>query len=272
MMSFLSYLFGFLIFFGVIFPAIAVEGNQKEEQKQDKELFSFGMEINHMPYTGLDNDTKAVGLLITSISKLCKKIQIKCEFVSDNFIKMLRDIHLDKLDALVIVDQLILPKTDKLQLTIPLCKIEPVFIHSSGVSKSIKVEDLAGTTIGVKEGSRLHFYLIEKYTPDVIIKPYSLQQSGLFDLLTQRIDRLATYKALASANLAKMSFAKESYISTSLSTKDNSNKESNRLNEERFLSTQMTLALRDDDRQLYEKLTQAIQARGQMPYCSDLLP
>jgi hypothetical protein len=266
---------------------MAVEGNPKEEQKQEKQLFYFGMEINNSPYTGLSNDTQAVGLLITSVSQLCEKIKIKCEFVSNSFSKMLGDIQLDKLDALVIVRQLILPKTDKLKLTIPLCKIQPVFIHSTDFSKSINIEDLAGTTIGVKEGSRLHFYLIQKYRPEVIIKPYSLLESGLFDLLTNRIDRLATDKAFASTHLAKMFFAEKRYIATSLSTKNNekedkdkdkdkdknnSNKMLNILNDVSFLSTQMTLALRDDDIQLYEKLTRAIQARGQVPYCSDLLP
>jgi len=280
-MPLLSYLFGFLIFFSVSFPAIAVEGNPKEGQKQEQELFYFGMEINHMPYMGLGNNTKAVGLLITSISELCKKINIKCEFISDNFSKMLRDIRLDKLDALVIVDQLVLPKTDKLQFTIPLCKVQPVFIHSSDLSSSLNIEDLSGTTIGVKEGTRLHFYLIQKYSTEVIIKPYSLLESGLFDLLTHRIDRLATDKAFASAHLANMFFAEKRYIITSFGAKGNgnegesiynSNKAFDFLVREYFFSTQMTLALRDDDIQLYEKLTRAIQARGRTPYCSDLLP
>jgi hypothetical protein len=72
--------------------------------------------------------------------------------------------------------------------------------------------------------------------------------------------------------LAKTPFF-EHYVTTSLSTKKNENKdEVHFLSRESFLSTQMTLALREDDLDLYEKLTHAIRAKGKRPYCSDLLP
>ncbi len=271
MMSSLSYLSVFLIFF-VTVTSLANEGrniNEEQKQEQGKEQFYIGLEINRMPYVGLGHDTEITGLLTTSARQLCKTIKIKCNFISDSFSNMLRDIQLDKLGALLIVDQLVLPKTDKLKLTLPLCKMQPVFIHSSDLDSNIKVENLAETTIGVKKGSRLHFYLIENYTPHVTIKPYSLLQNGLFDLLTDRIDRLATDKAFASANLAKATFAKR-YTTTSLSSENN--KEPDFFNKEDFLLTQMTLALGEDNTRLYEKLNQAIRARGQTPYCSDLLP
>jgi ABC-type amino acid transport substrate-binding protein len=276
MISPLSCLCLFLLFFAATPSSIAVENDKKEGQQLQQ--FYIGIEINRMPYSSVDANGKAIGLLTTSISQLCKAIQVKCDFVIGHFDQMLKDIHFQKITALVVLDQLILPKTDKLQLTPPLCTLQPVFIHWSYLTRSTKASKLAGTTIGVQEGSPLHFYLLEKYADKTLIKPYSLLQSGMFDLLTKRIDRLATDKAFASANLKHTTFAKK-YITTLLSSEnideedeDKDIKEPNFLDSDIFLTTQMTLAFRKDDLFLYKKLNQAIRERGQTPYCSDLLP
>ena len=262
----LSYLSILLIISVIMTSLFAEEKNTNEEQKS--KVFYIGVETNRMPYIGLTHDKEIIGLLITSVHQLCKKIKIQCEFVSSNFFSILEDIKLNRLDGLLIVDQLVFPKTDKLKLTTPLCTIQPVFIHSSDLDGSIKAKDLTGKIIGVKEGSRLHFYLIEKYDHYATIKPYSLLQNGLFDLFTQHIDLLATDKAFASVNLAKATFAKH-YTITSLRKKNNTT--SDFFSKKDFVLTQMTLALGEENTGLYNKLDQAIRARGKTPYCSDLL-
>jgi ABC-type amino acid transport substrate-binding protein len=270
---FIFYLSLFLIF------SLAPPSLASKESNTDEQQLYIGIEINNSPYISLDSNAQATGLLIKYVRQLCKTISVKCKFVTGNFASMLKAIHLYKLDILLISEQLVLPKTDKLKLTAPLCKIQPVFIHSSDLSNSIEKQDLTETTIGVQEGSRLHFQLIETYAPQVTIKPYSLLESGLFDLLTHRIERLATDKAFASAHLEKTTFATH-YITTPFSIKNGggeskgniSNKELDFLSRYNFFSTQMTLAVRKDDQHIYEKLTLAIQNKGQTPYCSNLLP
>ncbi len=258
--------------------AAAQQLEPKEEQQREEQLY-IGIETNRLPYISLDEKGQAIGLLVVAIREVCESIKIKCEFIAGDFSKMLKDIQLQKLGGLLITDKLVLEKTDKLKLTIPLCKTQPVFIHAASLSTSIEVKDLAETTIGVQEGSPLHISLLEKYAPQVLIRPYSLLENGLFDLLTQRIDRLATNKAFATANLVNTTFAKQ-YVITPIETasdeqqqeEDSNNKESEALDTKYFLSTQMTLALREDDMDFYKKLIDAIRAKGKIPYCSDLLP
>lgn len=246
------------------------------ENKIKKNRLYIGVEKNHLPYAGLDKNKQASGILTDSLREVCDRIEVECKFITGDFNQLIEDLQFYKLNAVIVVDQIIFQKADKLILTKAFCKTQPVFIYSSHLPKDIKDSTLIGTTIGVQEGSLLHFDLIENYKRDVIIKPYHSIQAGLFDLLTQRIDKLATDKTFFISHLQTTSFSRY-YATTPLSsnkikkTASNHDKEVNS-DKNIFRPTQMTLVLREEDTLLYKKINSAIQVKEKIPYCSDLFP
>ena len=246
----------------LLLPFLLTTVLAQENPTEKKQQIYIGIEENRMPYVGLDDKQQAHGILVTAITHLCETINAECKFILGEFEQILQDVQTYKLNTLVVIDTFILPKIDKLKLTPPLCKIQPVFIHKRDENSSTKSEDFKGTTIGVREGSLLHLYLLEKYNHYARIKAFPLLESGIFDLDSGRIDSLVTDQTFFSKKLQETPLGK-GYSATPLNILP--------ADKVTLPATSMRLALREQDVELYESLTKAIQANGQAPYCIELL-
>ncbi len=256
MKSFIPYVTFFILPF-LLTTALAQQSQTKERQQ-----LYIGIEKNRLPYTGLNDLKQPHGILVAAVNRLCETINADCEFVVGEFNQLLQDVKIYKLHALIIIDTFILPDIDKLKLTPPLCKTQPVFIQKPNENNRTKPEDFKGTTIGVREGSLLHLYLLDEFSSHARIKPYPLLESGIFDLVTGRIDTLSTDQAFFSERLQKTPLGKE-YAATPL--------DMTQPDGEALPATSMRFALREQDTELYETLTKAIQTNGQPSYCVDIL-
>lgn len=254
----------FLLLPFLLTTALAQELAQESAQEnptEKKQHLYIGIEENRMPYVDKNDERQAEGILVAEITRLCATINAECEFIAGEFNQLLQALQTYKLHTLLVIDTFILPTTDKLKLTPPLCKIQPVFIHKQDENSSTKAEKLKGTTIGVRQGSLLHLYLLEKYNHKARIKAFPLLESGIFDLDSGRIDSLSADQVFFSERLQKTSLGK-GYSATPLKILASDNAT--------LPATSMRLALREQNVELYESLTKAIKANGQPPYCSDL--
>jgi len=254
--------FSVFFLFTFLLTTVLAQELVQENPVEKKQALYIGIEKNRMPYVGLADTQQAYGILVTEMTRLCEIINAECTFIVGEFNQILENVQTYKLHGLLVIDTFILPKIDTLKLTPPLCKVQPVIIHKQDGKSRTKPEDFKGTTIGVRNGSLLHLYLLEKYGHYARIQAFPLLESAIFDLETGRIDSLFADQVFFSERLQKTPLGK-GYSVTPLNIL---------LTDNAILpETSMRLALREQDAELYESLTKAIQENGQAPYCTELL-
>ncbi|MEB4591305.1 transporter substrate-binding domain-containing protein [Candidatus Thiothrix sp. Deng01] len=220
----------------------------------------IGIEKNRAPYTYLDKQQQATGILITAVNAVCKKIKATCEFAANDFDTLLQNVQTQQLHGLVVIDALVLPDTDHIKLSPPLCKITPVFIQAEASQHRSKQEDFAHTTIGVQESSLLYLYLLDDYSSIARLKPYPLLESGVFDLVYGRIDAIFTDAAYFRARVENTPFGHADADLRLVETPADGVE---------LPPTTMRLAVREQDTELLSQLEKAIPADP--PACADLL-
>jgi ABC-type amino acid transport substrate-binding protein len=257
----LSFPLLFLITYGLTATLTAKETADFEEKKGEKKKLYIGIETHRIPYSYVNDQQKKQGILVEATTQLCERINAHCTFVTDNFPSLLQQLANHQLHAVINIDTVILPKIDKLKLSIPLCRINPVFIQQKSSDKKT-FSDFKNTTIGVLEGSLLHFYLLDYYSSLTRIKAYSVLESAVFDLTSGRIDALYADEAFFQQRVATTSLAHK--ITPPIF-----------IDEQREQPTlapiTMALVLRENDNELFTLFEKALSVKKQPPDCTRLL-
>lgn len=231
---------------------------------QSKDALYVGIIDNHRPHVYLDSEEHPSGTLINSIKILCKDLDSECHFYTDSFFSHIEELKAGQINALLVTDSVLLPKTDGIIFTPPLCAISPVFIYKvdKGEPAFKSIDEIKNITIGVHIDSSFHLYLLDEYYSHSHIKPYSLLESGVFDLANNRIDALLAEQSFFDAQVATTTLIskKKSYYLDTISAK----------HIELPYKT-MSLALNVNDTELHKTLTELINARGTTESCSDLV-
>ncbi|OQX03151.1 MAG: hypothetical protein BWK73_40495 [Thiothrix lacustris] len=167
----------------------------------EKSPLYIGIPSSRQPYAYLDAQKQAEGILVDAIRAACQQMQTNCEFATGSPDQLLQDLQTLKLNALLVVDAFIAPEVDKLQLTQPICKPQPVFIQRANAPTRSKPEDFRGTTLGVAEGSIFHIYLLDEYSNQARLKTYPFMDNAVFDLVFGRLDALFAEEALIQARI-----------------------------------------------------------------------
>lgn len=225
----------------------------------------IGIEKNRSPYSYIDEDKQVKGILIERLKTICNAINAECKFVPGEFNQLMVDVQTFKLHGMLVIDSFVAPEVDKLQLTPPLCKLRPVFIQAYPTDKKPRVapEDFTGQSLGVREGSLLHLLLLDEYNSEANIRPYPIQESGVFDLAFKRIDGMLVDAAFYRARVKGSPLVEEGrpwrLCSSKLKVSDE------------LVAKSMTLAIRDRDTDLFTELKKAIKTSGKTQACSCLV-
>lgn len=247
-----------------LFTVILLLANTLFPSAQGEEFLYFGITDNHRPHVYLNNQEKPSGTLIKTIQTLCESLDKTCSFSVGSLFGHLEALQSGQINGLLVTDSVLIPAVDEIIFTPPLCNISPVFIYNvkNGKPAFKSVDDIKKVTIGVHINSSFHLYLLDEYYSHSRIKPYSLLESGLFDLASRRIDAL----------LAEQSFFESRVATTTLVSKKKSNYfEMIAAEKIKLPFKTMSLALRAKDTALHETLTKAINALGPTKNCVDLV-
>jgi len=178
-----------LIFFassGLI--STSIKANTTTAQK---EIIHIGITANRKPFVYLDEQQQAKGMLVEIINSICTEIDANCIYTVNNFPSLLEKLQNSGLQALLVIDQVVIPDIDYLKLSAPLCKMKPLFVQpASDKSHNAIPKDYEKKILGVLEGSIMHLDLLDNYSESSQIRPYMLLESGVFDLAHGRIDAL----------------------------------------------------------------------------------
>lgn len=231
---------------------------------QANESLYFGIVDNHRPHVYLDEEEKPSGSLVNYVNTLCKELDKGCSFSTGNFFSHLEKLQAGQINALLVTDSVLLPTVDEIIFTPPLCKISPTFIYKirNDDSDFKSVDDIKNVTIGVHLDSSFHIYLLDEYYSHSRIKPYSLLESGVFDLANDRIDALFAEESFFEARVA---------TTTLISNKKGSQLATLEVGKVELPFKTMSLALSARDTELYEQLSTVINAQGPTRNCVDLV-
>lgn len=231
---------------------------------QGEEFLYFGIPGNHRPHAYLNNEEKPSGTLINTIQMLCKNLDKECNFSAGVLFNHLEALQSEQINALLVTDSVLIPAIDEIIFTPPLCNILPIFIYrvKNDRPEFKSIDEIRNATIGVHVDSSFHLYLLDEYYSHSRIKPYSLIESGVFDLVSNRIDALLTEQSFFESRVA---------VTTLVSKKKKTHLEMIVAEEIKLPFKTMSLALRAKDIELHETLTKAINALGPTKSCVDLV-
>jgi lysine/arginine/ornithine transport system substrate-binding protein len=253
-----AYYFIFLIILSISHLVIADEKNTP--------LF-IGVENKKIPYSYINKDEEVSGILINQLKSLCKMLKLECHFINNTMETLLYQLKTAQIQAVLVQDFFVIPEIDKIVLSLPLCKINPLFIQKKTATPKNTIEDFKGKTIGVQQASIFHIYLLDNYNSFSDIKPYIQLESGVFDLISGRIDVL----------FADEAFAQQRILSTSLSSNTNPDqlvplnmKPLLKSDSDSAFSRSMSLAFRQDDIKRIDKFKSLLN-KSKLKSCVDLL-
>lgn len=174
------------------FGTNAAENNSKNKA-ENQDIINIGVTANRKPFIYLNEDQSTEGILVQAIESICTEINARCLYTAKEFPNLLYDLQNSSIQLLLVIDDVVLPEIDQLILSEPLCRMQPSFIQASNnESVTLQPEDYKTKTIGVRYGSIMHLDLLDNYSEFASLRPYGLLESGVFDLVSGRIDALYT--------------------------------------------------------------------------------
>lgn len=222
----------------------------------EKPPLHIGVPVSRPPYAYLDKEKQPTGILVNAMQRVCQQMQVTCSFDTGNPDQLLLDLQAIKLNAVLIVDNFIVPEVDKIKLTPPLCKPTPIFIQKTGTPVRSKPEDFRGSTLAVQEGSIFHIYLLDEYSGQTRLKPYPFMDNAVFDLVFGRLDALFADEAFIQSRITGTTL--QGYVQFTTTRADTT---------EFPTTTAMTLAVREQDNNLFNELVTALQTTSSGKDC-----
>lgn len=240
-------------------PAYATTATDTSEPEASKLSLQIGIPVSRRPYAYLDTQKQPAGILVAVIQQVCQQIQANCQFTGGNTEQLIQDLQTIKLNAVLIVDDFIMPDVDKVKLTTPLCTLKPAFLQKAGAPPRHKPEDFRGSTLAMQEGSIFHIYLLDEYSSQARLKPHPFMENAIFDLVFGRLDALFADEAFIQAQIIQT--ALNGYVEFMLTPVETA----------AIPPTAMTLAIRDQDHDLFKALEIALPNIKASQPCASLL-
>jgi ABC-type amino acid transport substrate-binding protein len=173
--------------------------------KAESKLTLFvGIPQNRAPFVYTNEIQVVDGVLIKLTKTLCNQLNYDCIFMPGSFYPTLEKLQGGALQALIVLDDVILPEVDEVRLSDPLCKVNPVFIQmEEGNSEKKQPSDFEGKKLGFLSNTTMHLDLLDNYSEFASLHPYELLESAAFDLAFGRIDSLYVSEAFYLERIAE---------------------------------------------------------------------
>jgi lysine-arginine-ornithine-binding protein len=168
------------------------------------ETIRVATEASYPPFSKTEPDGRITGFEIDLGNEVCKRVQIKCEWVKQNFDGYIAGLLAGKY-RMIFSSLLINEERQKiLDFSIPYQATSYRFVGPKGLNIDISPEQLKGKRIGVYAGSAQEKYLKREYGDTVKLAGYQTIDQIMSDLTAGRID-LALNEEPAAAEFLKSS-------------------------------------------------------------------
>ncbi|WP_375646313.1 transporter substrate-binding domain-containing protein [Bartonella sp. TT29SHDZB] len=210
-------------------------------QLADAKTLKIASEGTYPPFSYIDSNNKLQGFDIDISYALCKKMNIECTIVTQDFEGMIPGLIAKKYDAIIASLSLTQDRLQKIDFTDPYYNtaLAVIVTKASGI-KEISTKDFRGKNLGVQSNTTQAFYAEDHYaSEEVKIKLYPSTIEVNRDLLNHRLDVIIVDK-LQALNWLKnegkdccflLGTLDETRFPVAIAVRQNNNDLKNKLNE-----------------------------------------
>ncbi|WP_051249140.1 transporter substrate-binding domain-containing protein [Inquilinus limosus] len=158
-----------------------------------QDTLRVGTEGAYPPYNATDASGKLVGFEIDLANELCKRVEMKCEIIQQDWDGMIPALLNKRYDAIMAGMSVTEERLKQINFSKPYSTTPAWFVGAKdGILKDAKTLDdikaaLKGKAVGVQR-STIHQNFLEQKIPDVDVRLYDTQDDLNLDLQNGRID------------------------------------------------------------------------------------
>ncbi|MDW6003701.1 ABC transporter substrate-binding protein [Vibrio mangrovi] len=217
-------------------------------QAKEWHTVRFGIEGAYPPFSWTEADGSLQGFDVDMANALCREMDVKCKIVPQDWDGIIPSLLARKYDAIIAAMSITEERKRKVDFTQKYALIPNKFIARKGKQIEFTQAGLKGVKIGVQRATTHDRYLTDNYGDAVDIVRYGSFDEAYLDLANGRIDAvLGDASALEEGVLKKEGGEQYQFVGPSLT-------------DPKWFGEGFGIATRKQDKDLNQKLNQAIQA------------
>lgn len=226
---------------------VAAVGTTSVQAKEWK-VVRFGIEGAYPPFSWTESNGELKGFDVDMANALCEELKAKCKIVAQDWDGIIPSLLARKYDAIIAAMSITEERRQKVDFTGKYALIPNKFVAKKGTDIEFTKEGLNGVKIGVQRATTHDKYLTDNYGDSVDIVRYGTFDEAYLDLKAGRIvSVLGDASALQDGLLDKDGGDGFEFIGPSLT-------------DPKWFGEGFGIAVRKQDKELTEKLNQAIQS------------
>ncbi len=239
----------------VIFQTLAAaalfffSGHAGHAAKASLPVLKVGSEGAYMPFNYLDEKGNVQGFDIEISKAICAEINMKCEFVTQEWNGIIPGLLAKRYDAIVAGMAATDERRKQVDFTDTYFKSPVYLVGKKGTKIENFTTDLKGLKIGVQRGTTHANFAVSKFKNSTV-KQYDNQEAANLDLKSKRLDLVLAESAVMSFWMDKNGEDQFSFVGPQLDVGEDA----------KIFGEGANIALRKDSTDLKSKINKALAA------------
>lgn len=161
---------------------------------------TFGTEATYAPFEYYNENNQLVGFDIDIARQICEIKQLTCEFTNQAYDSLIPSLRTRRIDAAIAGIDITPDRAKQVDFTHSYYDNAAEFFALKG--KFNQIDELAGKTVGVQNGTTHQKFLMEKF-PQIKLVNYDSYQNAVLDLKSGRIAAIFSDSAVGDEWLEK---------------------------------------------------------------------
>lgn len=205
----------------------------------------MGTEGAYPPFNFIDKNGELGGFDVEIGKALCEAMKAECEWVTSDWDGIIPALLAKKFDTIIASMSITEERKEKVAFTDKYYTTPVKFARAKGTDFEITEEALEGKIVGVQSSTVAENFLRGRFGDIVEVRAYGTQDEANLDLLSGRVDLLLADSFVLGEFLESESGQAAEFVGPAFSDK-------------KYLGEGIGIAVRKEDRELLEKLNQAI--------------
>ena len=153
-------------------------------------IVRIGTEGAYPPFNFVDASGKVGGFEIDLSNLLCERMEVRCEFVVQDWDGIIPSLVVGKYDAIVAAMSITSERMQAIDFTAPYYRASSIFIAGKANAVDGTATTWKGKTVGVQRASTDANYLVKTFGDNVTVVAYDTVEKLYLDLHAGRVDAI----------------------------------------------------------------------------------